>query len=122
MAAYGVDVLDPAMTPRRVEVLLRRVPPAARSGGEQWSTEAELLALVVDHLAALTWVTIKAHSKKGANVPKPRPIPRPRGRGPAAPPRAQGPPGPAQPGTTKTSSWAEAAAMLAAMPGMTADG
>jgi|HubBroStandDraft_3_1064219.scaffolds.fasta_scaffold11866_2 hypothetical protein len=116
MAGFGVDVLDPAVSTRRVAVLLDRLPPAARRGGQQWSTEAELLAVVADHLAALTWVTMRAHGAK--NVPKPRPMPRPPQPGGAAPPAAQPTPGPSQPGAAKASSWADAAAMLGGMPGV----
>ena len=53
MAAYGIDSLDPAVTPRRVAVLLRHLPPWARGGGEAWTTESELLALVADRLSIL---------------------------------------------------------------------
>ena len=116
MAGFGVDVLDPAVSTRRVAVLLDRLPPHARRNGQQWSTEAELLAVLVDHLAALTWVTMRAHGAK--NVAKPRPIPRPPQPGGAAPRPAQPTPGPAKPGAAKTSSWADAAAMLGEMPGV----
>jgi hypothetical protein len=116
MAGFGVDVLDPAVSTRRVAVLIDRLPPHARRGGQQWSTEAELLAVLIDHLAALTWVTMRAHGAK--NVPRPRPIPRPPQPGGAAPRPAQPTPGPAKPGATKTSSWADAAAMLGGMPGV----
>jgi hypothetical protein len=116
MAGFGVDVLDPAVSTRRVAVLLDRLPPHARRAGQQWSTEAELLAVMVDHLAALTWVTMRAHGAK--NVPKPRPIPRPPQAGGAAPRPAQRDPAPAQPGAAKASSWAEAGAMLGGMPGV----
>jgi hypothetical protein len=116
MAGFGVDVLDPRVSTRRVAVLLDRLPPTARRGGQQWSTEAELLAVLVDHLAALTWVTMRAHGAK--NVPRPRPIPRPQQPGGAAPAPAQRDPAPAKPGEARTSSWAEAAAMLGGMPGV----
>jgi hypothetical protein len=116
MAGFGVDTLDPAVSTRRVAVLIDRLPPSARRGGQQWSTEAELLAVLVDHVAALTWVTMRAHGAK--NVPRPRPIPRPPQPGGAAPPRPQSPPAPSQPGAAKASSWAEAAAMLGGMPGV----
>jgi hypothetical protein len=116
MAGFGVDVLDPRVSTRRVAVLLDRLPPAARRGGQQWSTEAELLALLIDGMAALTWVTMRAHGAK--NVPRPRPIPRPPQPGGAAPPRAQPAPRPSEPGAAKAGSWAEAAAMLGGMPGV----
>lgn len=82
-AAYpGLDPASPAgfpeLSPRRFKVLLERLPPHARRGGEQWSTEAELLALVVDHLAQLTYVQLKRGGAK--SVKKPRPLERPKAR------------------------------------------
>jgi hypothetical protein len=116
LAAYGVDVLDPAVSTRRVHVLLDRLPPQARRGGEMWSTEAELLAQLVDHVAELTWVTLRAHGAK--NVAKPRPMARPR-RGVAAAHRPAGSrPGPAQDQPGKHDSWMAAARALAGMPGV----
>jgi hypothetical protein len=117
MAAFGVDVLDPAVSTRRVAVLLERIPPAARRPGEAWSVEAELLAVLVDQVASLTYVTLRAAGAK--NVAKPRPIPRPSSpaaarKGPQRP--AQGPPEASQP--VRAGSWADAARMLAALPGM----
>jgi hypothetical protein len=109
MAAYGIDTLDPAVTPRRVAVLMSNLPPSARGGGEAWSTEAELLAVLCDQLSALTYVTLRAHGAK--NVPQPRPVPRP-GRAPGRQP---------PPGAAKHTSWADAAAALAGMPGMVTD-
>ena len=118
LAAYGVDTLDAGVTPRRVWVLANRLPPHARRAGEQWSTEAELLAAVVDTLAALTWVTVRAHG--GKNAPRPRPIPRPPGRavraaGAASAPRA------GVPGERRT-SWAGLAAALAGGEGVRTHG
>lgn len=113
-AAYGIDVLDPEVTPRRVWVLASRLPAWAQSPGEAWSTESELLALLVDHLANLTFVTLKAAGAKGVTRPKPLPRPRPRaasqpttvsrGRGPAAGPASSG--------------WADAARQLGGIPGV----
>lgn len=123
MMAFGVDVLDPAVSPRRIALLLARLPPWARTAGREWSTEADLLALLIDHVAALTWVTLKAHGAK--NVPRPRPMPRPTsdraglsgrgGGGSARNPRAIAAPG-------KASTWADAAAMLAGIPGVKVSG
>jgi hypothetical protein len=118
MAAYGVDVLDPATTPRRLMVLAEYLPPWARAPGEQWSIEAELLAVLVDSVAQLTWITARASGAK--NVRRPKPLPRPARRavrpstassGPRA--AASGPDGPA-----KAASWLDAAAQLAAIPGV----
>jgi hypothetical protein len=123
MGAYGIDVLDPAVTPRRVAVLLRGLPPAARVGGEEWSVEAELLALLVDHVAGLTYVTLKAHGAK--NATKPRPLPRPRSPRHAMSTDVnvrQPAPREAAPGAAKAGSWADAARMLAGLPGMAVSG
>jgi len=105
MCAYGIDVLDPKVSTRRVHVLLERLPPAARRGGEHWSVEAELLASLIDHVAQLTYVTLKAHGAK--SPPKPTPVKRP-------PPRGQLPPEP----SSRAGSWAEGITALAAMPGV----
>jgi hypothetical protein len=120
MGAYGVDVLDMAVSPRRIAVLLERLPPAGRRQGQQWSTEAELLALLIDHVAALTYVTLKAHGAK--NLAKPRPLPRPgaSSAGAKQEPAAHGQ-APA-PGAAKAGSWADAAALLAGMTGMGVSG
>jgi hypothetical protein len=99
MAAYRIDCLDPAVTPRRVAVLLSRLPSWARGGGDPWSPEADLLALLIDHVAALIWITQRAHGAK--HVRKPSPLPRPwrtqDPAGPPPPPRA-GPGPPPRPG------------------------
>jgi hypothetical protein len=115
MGAFGVDTLDPATTTRRVAVLLDRLPPSARVGGEVWSVEAELLAVLVDQVAALTWVTLRAAGAK--NAKRPRPIPRPTRSGRAAERQV---PAAAEPG--RAGSWADAARQLAGMPGMRRDG
>jgi len=104
MAAYGVDVLSPAVSVRRIAVLLDQLPPWARQGGQMWSVEAELLALVVDHLAQLAWITA------GGKGSRPRPLPRPR-------PRAERP-AQAAPGPPEGKSWAGAAQQLAMIPGV----
>jgi len=125
LEVYGVDVLDPAVSTRRVAVLLERLPPYARRPGEHWSTEAELLALLADQLAQLTWVTLRAAGAKGATRPRPipRPGPRPGQTGAAARPRASavhetGPESRGAPAEGKAGTWADAARMLAGMPGM----
>jgi len=110
LQVYGVDVLDPRTSTRRVAVLLDRLPPEARRFGELWSTEAELLAALVDHVAGLTWVTMRAHGAK--NVPKPRPIQRPGRAIPAA--RSA----PRSAGERQAGTWGDAVAQLAGMPGV----
>jgi hypothetical protein len=114
MGAFGVDTLDPAVSTRRVWVLLQRLPPGWLRNGEPWSTEAELLALLIDHVAALTWVTMRAHGAKRAQ--RPRPIPRPGSRHRPAPEAR------AEAGEVKHASWADAAAALAGMTGMRSRG
>jgi hypothetical protein len=113
LAAYGVDVLDPAVSMRRVHVLLERLPPGARRGGELWSDESELLALLIDHVAELTWVTVTAWG--GKKVARPKPLPRPKRRAPAA--RAAEAADEVR-RRLRTRSWADAAEEIAKMPGM----
>jgi hypothetical protein len=115
LEVYGVDVLDPAVSTRRVAVLLERLPPYARRPGEHWSTEAELLAVVADQLAQLTWVTLRAAGAK--NATRPRPIPRPGIRAQSARnPSPQASATPAEGG--KAGTWADAIRALAGTPGM----
>lgn len=117
MAGYGLDVRDPAaVSPRRLAVLLDHLPPSARRPGQQWSTEAELLAVVIDHLAQLTWVTAKAAGAK--NLARPTPVRRPGDRYAAPPPRPAEPGRAAPPGSVKAGTWAEAVAVLAGLPGV----
>lgn len=126
LAAYRVDVTDPAITARRLRILVDRLPPTARVGGEDWSVESHLLALLVDHIAQLTYVTVR---QAGSKTTRPKPLPRPK----RAPARGPGPgPEPARPaeraavatdakGRRKTSSWADAIMQLAGMPGVVTD-
>ena len=119
LATYGVDVLDPAVSCRRVRVLLDRLPPPARQQGQEWSTEAELLATVIDALGQLTYVTLRAN---GAKCGKPKPVKRP-GRGRAVTRDANRTTRDALPagddGPRRAGSWADAAAILAGLPGVT---
>jgi hypothetical protein len=119
LAAYGVDVLDPRVSTRRVHVLLERLPPSARRPGEQWSTEAELLALLIDHVANLTWVTLRAAGAKNASRPQPLRRPPARDR-PQQHRAARAPRDPASDDDSarKAGSWLDAAAKLAAIPGV----
>ncbi|HEX4399682.1 MAG TPA: hypothetical protein VH136_18730 [Trebonia sp.] len=124
LAAYGVDVLDPGTSLRRVHVLLERLPPHARRGGEQWSTEAELMASLIDHVAVLTYVTLKAN---GANASKPKPVERPpmrrRPQPKARAPRPRRPLGKEQhDGDEQTGSWADAIEAIAGSPGVRVSG
>jgi len=115
LAAYGVDVLDPGVSLRRLHVLLERLPPHARRGGEQWSTESELLAGLIDHVAQLTWVTLRANGAKSAR--RPQPVPRPGDRKRRPPRAAQGDTLASQ-GPAKSGNWFAAARQLAAIPGV----
>jgi hypothetical protein len=110
LQVYGVDVLAPGLSARRLAVLVNNLPPQARRFGEPWSTEADLLALVSDQLRELTWATLRIGGAKG--LPRPRPLPRP-GQQRPGPSRA-----PAQPGPAKAASWAQAAQMIGAIPGV----
>ena len=119
LAAYHVDVLDPDVSLRRVHVLLERLPPHARYSGQQWSVEAELLAGLIDHLAQLTWVTLRANGAKNARRPQPVPRPGDRKRRPVG--TRQNVPGAAAPQANtagKASDWFTAARQLAAVPGV----
>jgi hypothetical protein len=74
LAHYGVDVLDPAVSVRRVSVLLTRLPAGAwpdQMTAASWSIEAHLLARLVDAVGDLTWVTVAANSKRKPRRPKP---------------------------------------------------
>jgi hypothetical protein len=115
LCAFGVDVLDPRVSPRRLWVLANRLPPWARAGGEDWSAESHMLALVADHLANLTYVTLRAAGDKTAS--RPRPLPRPK---PAAARAAE--PVPAAP-QGQPGGWGAVAEQLTAIPGVvTRDG
>jgi hypothetical protein len=101
LAVFGVDVLDPGVSLRRVWVLLNRLPPGSlpRVSAASWSTDTHLLAGLLDAVNALTWVTVAQASR---NRPaKPKPVPRPQGSTRTA---TDGQPG---------SSWADLARSLA---------
>jgi hypothetical protein len=110
LCAFGVDVLDPRVSLRRVWVLGNRLPPWARAGGEEWSAETYMLALVADHLANLTYVTRAAAGDKSAA--RPRPLPRPRASAASAPAAAPEPP------RTQSGGWAAVADELRGQPGV----
>jgi hypothetical protein len=115
LAAYGVDVLDPRTSARRVHVLLERLPPSYRLPGEQWSVEAELLAGLIDHVANLCYITARAAGARSATRPQPVKRPPRRHRPAQQQQRAQvvaGAP------NGKARNWAEAAGMIATVPGV----
>lgn len=121
MHSYGLDVLDTRVTPRRIWVLANRLPPTGRVAGEPWSAEAHLLAVLVDHVAELAWITARAAGAQ--NAARPRPIPRPpTGRDRAAAtrtaPPAAGYAEPAEDGPRRSASWAAAVYEIAGMPGV----
>ena len=76
MAVYGIDVLDPSVSLRRINVLIDRLPPGALTKVEEgsWSIEAHLLARLNDAVDMLTWVVMRVAGSK-ANQPKPLPRP-----------------------------------------------
>lgn len=105
LAVYGIDVLDPATTLRRVKTLTERLPAGSWPDVEHamsWSTESYLLAQLVDEVAALTWVTARVYGGKSA---APKPFPRP------APPRR-----------APRSTWADVAAELTGRQGVVTHG
>src|SRR6516225_6543121 len=110
LAAFGVDVLDPAVTVRRVWSLATRLPPQARAGGEEWSQESHLLALLCDHLAQLTYATLKIAGS--TSVTEPRPIPRPAHKPRAQPAARTAAPRQLVPPGTPSASWMDAIARL----------
>lgn len=114
LCAFGIDVLDPSVSLRRLWVLVRRFPPWVRSLGEPWSAEADLLALVVDHLAQLSWITVRVYG--GTNASRPRPLPRPARASVTSASRSE--PLSEPQGGKRAGSWADAARTLAAIPGV----
>ena len=112
-AAYGVSVLDPGLTPRRLWVLLNHLPPAFRRPGEHWSAEAELLAGLIDHVALLTWITLRANGDKA--TARPRPIARPPRRGGTARAALAAP-------RSTSGRWGQFAETLAGMDGVIVHG
>jgi len=119
MAAYGLDILDVArVSPRRLWVLARNLPPWARSPGEPWGAESGLLAALIDHVAELTWVTLRAAGNQAA---RPKPIPRPPRLPDGAAAASTGPR--RGDGAAGHAAWANAIRALAGMPGVvTRDG
>lgn len=79
LATFGVDTLaDPGPSPRRMHHLLQALPSGAFPGVDHpaaWSTEAHLLAAVVDEVRNLTWVEVAKASKRRPKQPKPMPRP-----------------------------------------------
>lgn len=110
LAVYGIDVLDPRVTPRRILSLARRLPAGAwpdRQATPTWSPEEHLLAGIFDMLGQLTWITARAY---GGKATKPKPLPRPgdvSANGTKRPPEGQ------------RTRWADAARQLAGQAGVT---
>jgi hypothetical protein len=80
MAVYGIDVLDPSVSLRRIHVLSQRLPPGAlpRVDEGSWTNEAHLLARLNDAIDLLTWVVMRV---AGSKAKQPKPLPRPGSRG-----------------------------------------
>lgn len=79
---YGVNLLDLSL--RKAWVLIENLPSEARLVKEfaphaEWSTEAHLLAGLIDSVAINTWVlqAVNSDPKKGRGPAKPKPITRP---------------------------------------------
>ena len=116
LAHYGVDVLDPRTSLRRVWVLLQRLPPGTWPQADSplsWSNEAHLLAALIDQVAALTWVSIRA---AGGKAPQPKPVPRPTPR--RRPPAHVAPAARAGASRPGRSGWAALAAELTGQDGV----
>lgn len=82
LSHYGLRARD--VTLRELRVLTERLPPGAWSDpdrGEVWSSEAHLLAGLIDAVNQLTYATVivNVDADRRAQVPEPKPIPRPRG-------------------------------------------
>jgi hypothetical protein len=72
LRVYGVDPQQ--ATPRRVWVLLQRLPLGAwhkDQGPASWTNEAYLMAQVVDAVNQVAWVQVAVNSKKKPKPPKP---------------------------------------------------
>lgn len=87
LQTYGVDVLDPAVSLRRVHVLSRRLAGGSQDSESDvaWTIEAHLLAATFDAVHSLLWVTLKANGAKPG--PAPKPMLRPGSRGSRKPER-----------------------------------
>jgi hypothetical protein len=102
LRTYGVDVLDPAVTLRRVKVLTDRMPPGAWPDPHHalsWDTDAYLLAQLIDEIAAMHYLLARAY---GGKPKRPKPFYRP---GPKRPARRQ-------PGAAARTSWGSLADKL----------
>lgn len=120
LAGFGVDVLDPAVSLRRIHVLLDRLPPAVRRDGQYWSTEAKLTACLIDAVQALHWSVLQfmgAKGQHGGDLPKLKPFEQPPelelARGPAAGSPVAARPAAPKPDGRKFGSWAEAMMAIA---------
>lgn len=74
LRVYGVDTLAPGLSPRRMWVLLTRLPAGQVPWDDTqaaWSVEAHLLAHLVDAINQLTWVQVAKASKHRPKQPKP---------------------------------------------------
>jgi hypothetical protein len=77
LATYGVDVLDPRVTLRRLWSLAHRLPAGSwpdQTRPMAWSVEAQLIGGLIDAVAWLTYVTVRT---AGGQMTKPKPFRRP---------------------------------------------
>ena len=80
---YGLNSLAPGLSPRRLWVLLRGLPPGSFPNERHdaaWSTESHLLASLIDAVNWLTYVQVAKASK--GKPKKPVPVARPGGKVP----------------------------------------
>lgn len=82
LRVYGLDTLADTITPRRMIVLLRGLPSGSLEQWPEhpaaWSTEAHLLAHLIDAVQWNTWTLARVHSKSKPKEPKPTPRPGPK--------------------------------------------
>ena len=86
LAFRGFDLLDMwrgTLSPRKVEVLIRGLPPdsatrmAMNDGQPLWSRTDHILADLIDRVAALTWVVGNKDVAERNRTQYPDPYPRP---------------------------------------------
>lgn len=82
LRTYGLDTLADPISPRRMIALLRGLPSGSleawTDNAAAWSTEAHLLAHLVDAVQWNTWTLARVNSKSKPKEPKPTPRPGPK--------------------------------------------
>lgn len=81
LRVYGLDTLADPISPRRMVALLRGMPSGTleewTDHANAWSTEAHLLAHLIDVVQWNTWTLARVNSKTKPKEPKPMPRPGP---------------------------------------------